>query len=95
MLNITVTPDAAARLKALLEDEGGDMCVRVRETHVGTPCKRRIVLRLSIDEREDDDVESMADGLPFAVPEDLIEQYGEDFSVSLDEQQMPIVTAAN
>lgn len=93
MLNITVSADAVARLKNLLENEDGDACVRIRETQVGTPCKRQIVLRLSIDEREDDDVGGQAAGLPFAASPDLLEQYGERFSVSLDENQMPVVAA--
>lgn len=95
MLNITMTDEAAARLKSLMEQESDDMCIRVRETQVGTPCKRKIVLRLSIDEREDDDVEAQVDGLPFAVPEEMIDQYGESFSISLGEDDVPVVAAGN
>ncbi len=36
-MNITITEDAAARLKALLEDEGEDAVVRIREVKVGPP----------------------------------------------------------
>jgi hypothetical protein len=52
------------------------------------------VLRLSIDEREDEDVEGEAASLPFVIGGDLAEQYGRDFSVAMDEHRMPAVTAA-
>lgn len=52
------------------------------------------MLRLSIDEREDDDVEGEANSLPFVISEDLADQYGLDFSVDLDEEKMPVVVAA-
>lgn len=95
MFSIKMSDDANARLKTLLEEEGGDMCIRLRETQEGTPCKRRIVLRLSIDEREDEDVESQAAGLPFVTTQDILDQYGENFEVSMDENGMPIVKAAS
>lgn len=95
MLNMTMTAEAAARLKALLDNEGDDMCIRLRETQVGTPCKRQIVLRLSIDEREEDDLECEINGLPFVTVQDLVDQYGENFTVTLDENQMPVVAAAH
>jgi Fe-S cluster assembly iron-binding protein IscA len=34
-MNIAVTNDAAERLRALLEEEGGDAVVRIRETKIG------------------------------------------------------------
>jgi hypothetical protein len=49
------------------------------------------VLRLSIDEREDGDREGEAQTLPFVINGDLADQYGEKFSVFLDEQRMPAV----
>lgn len=35
MLNITLTSEAAARLREIIEEEGEDACIRVRETKVG------------------------------------------------------------
>jgi Fe-S cluster assembly iron-binding protein IscA len=92
-MNITLTDDAADRLRALLENEGEDACIRIRETKIGAACKAKIVLVLSIDEREDDDVEEEVNALPFAINSDLVDQYGEEFAVSLDEKQIPVVVA--
>lgn len=36
-MNITLNSDAAARLKALLAEEGEDAVVRIREVKVGPP----------------------------------------------------------
>lgn len=36
MLNITITADAADRLRALLEQEGGEAVVRIREAKIGS-----------------------------------------------------------
>jgi len=52
------------------------------------------VLRASIDEREDDDVEAEVGSIPFVTTEEIVEQYGEDFTISLDESGMPVVDAA-
>ncbi|GHT87221.1 hypothetical protein FACS1894116_01090 [Betaproteobacteria bacterium] len=92
-MNITLTDDAATRLRTLLENEGEDACIRIRETKIGAACKARIVLVLSIDEREDEDVEEEAGALPFVINSDLVDQYGEAFSVSLDGMKVPVVVA--
>ena len=52
------------------------------------------MLRLSIDEREDDDRGVEVRALPFVISEDLAEQYGGNFSVALDEHSIPVVEAA-
>lgn len=52
-----------------------------------------IVLRASIDEREDGDVETEMDAVPFAISEEIADQYGSNYAISLDEQGMPVVTA--
>ncbi|MDR2574314.1 MAG: ErpA-related iron-sulfur cluster insertion protein [Desulfovibrio sp.] len=93
-MNIAITSDAAEKLETLLKEEGKQAVVRIRETKVGSACKSKIVLRLSIDEREDEDREGEANSLPFVISEELAEQYGENFSVSLDENKMPVVEAA-
>jgi Fe-S cluster assembly iron-binding protein IscA len=36
-MNIAITDEAVKRLNALLEDEGEDAVVRIRETQVGPP----------------------------------------------------------
>ena len=68
MLQVTIVPEVAAKLKELLtEDE--DAVFRIRETKVGGGCKSRIELRISPDEREDPDEEQeiRVDGLPIVV----------------------------
>lgn len=52
------------------------------------------MLRVSIDEREDADVEATFADMPFVIQEDLLEQYGDVFFVALDEHQMFTVEAA-
>ena len=92
-MNITLTDEAAERLRALLENEDEDACIRIRETKIGAACKAKIVLVLSVDEREDEDVEKEVNTLPFVINSDLVDQYGAEFSVSLDEKQTPVVVA--
>lgn len=94
-MNIAITEDAAARLCELVAEEGGDAVVRIRETKVGSACKAKFVLKLSIDERDDDDAEAQVASLPFVANQDLLEQYGEDFTVRLDENGMPDVAAGS
>jgi hypothetical protein len=53
------------------------------------------VLRLSIDEQDDEDVEGYADSLPFIVNRGLVDQYGTEFSVAMDTNATYLVTAKN
>ena len=50
---------------------------------------------LSIDEREDDDLEGEAESMPFVINEELADQYGTSFSICLCENGQPTVTAQN
>jgi Fe-S cluster assembly iron-binding protein IscA len=93
-MHINLSDEAASKLRALLDEEGGASCVRVRESKIGSACKSRIVLRLSIDERSDDDLEVPAQSVPFVIDRDLADQYGENFIVALDEHQAFTVTPA-
>lgn len=52
-----------------------------------------MVLMLSIDEREDGDVEGESSSMPFVINEDLADQYGVNFSIALDENALPKVSA--
>ena len=85
MLEIILTSDAAARLYSILKEQDDNVCVRVREFKVGTANKPlKIVLSLSIDERDTEDIEGEAATLPFVMNRELAEQYGTRFAVSLD-----------
>lgn len=50
---------------------------------------------LSIDEREDDDLEGEISAMPFVINEELADQYGVNFSISLDDSGLPHVDALN
>ncbi|MDR2669572.1 MAG: ErpA-related iron-sulfur cluster insertion protein [Desulfovibrio sp.] len=93
-MHITISDEAASKLRTLLGEEGDAACVRVRESKIGAACKSRIVLRLSIDERSDDDLEAPAQSVPFVIDRDLADQYGENFVVALDEHQAFTVVPA-
>lgn len=97
MLQITMPPEIAAKFRTLLDDEGEDAVVRIRETKVGGGCKSRIVLKVSIDEREDpdDEVEVMVEGVPVVASNDVIESYGEVYDFFVDDHDMPAVRCPN
>ena len=96
MLEITLSCDATTRLYSIMKEEDDNACVRVREFKVGTannPLK--IVLSLSIDERDDEDLEGEAETLPFIMHRELVEQYGSHLYVSLDAHRTFVVIPAS
>lgn len=94
-MNIAMDAAIIDKLRRLLANEDDDAVVRVRETKIGSACKARTVLRLSIDTREDDDVEAEIQSMPFVMNEDLVDQYGENLQVTfLEEDQAFDVKAA-
>lgn len=86
-MNFTMNCEIVEKLRKLLASEDDDAVVRVREAKIGTPCKARTVLRLSIDTREDGDVDAVVENMPFVMNEDLVEQYGTSFVVTLEDDQ--------
>lgn len=97
MLKISVTPEISDKFKALLKEEDSeDAIFRIRESKVGGGCKSRIELRISLDEREDPDEEQeiQVDGIPFVVSNDVIDSYGLEYSIFVDDHDMPGVRAA-
>lgn len=97
MLQVTMPTEIAAKFKELLKEEGEDAVVRIRETKVGGGCKSRIVLKVSIDEREDPDeeVEVMVEGVPVVANNDVVESYGEVYEFFVDDHDMPAVRCPN
>ncbi len=96
MLNITLSPEAVARFKELLaEEDNEDAVFRIREVKVGMACKSHMELRMGIDEREDEDEEQevTVEGMPFVINNDVIDIYGTDYDVVLDENGLPKITA--
>ena len=87
-MNITMGNEIMEKLRTLLAAENNDAAVvRVREARVGGGCESKLVLRLSIDERESEDIEAEINSIPFVINEELAEQYGTTFVVTLDELQ--------
>lgn len=94
-MKVTLEGGIADLLRGLLEEEEGDAVIRLREAKIGNACKSVIVLRASVDEREDGDVETVVDSLPIVMSEDFADQYGQDYAISLDEHGMAVVKQVN
>ncbi len=96
MLEITLSPESSEKFKNLLaEEDSDDAVLRIREVKVGMACKSHMELRMSVDEREDPDEEQEVEvnGMPFVVNNDVVDTYGSRFSIALDENTLPKVTA--
>ena len=93
-MNVKMNDGVADKFRFLLKEEGGDAVVRIRETKIGPPCKAKLIFVASIDEREDGDVAGEIDAIPFVINEELVEQYGEDFVISLGENGIPVIEVA-
>ena len=94
MLELVLTPAVVEKLQTLLKNEHNeDTVLRIKETKVGAGCKSHIELRLGIDEREDSEEEQelTLENIPFVVGNDVIDSYGEKFSISLNEDQFPVI----
>ena len=94
MLEITLSQEAIAKFKALLtEEDNEDAVYRIREAKVGCACKSHMELRMGIDEREEEEQEANVEGIPFIISNDVIDLYGSRYSIDLDENKLPQITA--
>ena len=94
MLEITLSQEAIAKFKALLtEEDNEDAVYRIREAKVGCACKSHMELRMGIDEREEEEQETNVEGIPFFISNDVIDIYGSRYSIDLDENKLPQITA--
>lgn len=50
-------------------------------------------LRMGIDEREEEEQEANVEGIPFIISNDVIDIYGSRYSIDLDENKLPQITA--
>ena len=93
MLSIRLTAEAANDLQTILAGEEDGACVRLREFRLGSCWTKnlQIVLRLSIDGREDEDLVGRTGPLTFVMSRELAALYGRSFSVYLDENRVPSV----
>ena len=87
VMNVSITGEVASRLRHILVEEHYDAVIRIRERRVADSATGRTILWLSVDERAEDDLEDEVEYLPFVIARDLVEQYGNAFSVSLDERR--------
>lgn len=93
-MQITLKDGVAKKFRDLLDLEGEDAVIRIREVKVGAACKAKIMLRASIDERNDEDVEVETDSIPIVLDEELVDQYGTAYTISLcPESGIPVVEA--
>ena len=93
MLEITLSQEAIAKFKALLtEEDNEDAVYRIREAKVGCACKSHMELRMGI-EREEEEQEANVEGIPFIISNDVIDIYGSRYSIDLDENKLPQITA--
>lgn len=98
MLKIVMPPEIGVKFKELIkEEDNDDAVIRIRETKVGGGCKSRIVLKVSIDEREDPDEEQeiVVDGIPIVINNEVIDGYGEEYEFYVDDHNMPAVRSAS
>ena len=94
MLEITLSREAIAKFKALLtEEDNEDAVYRIREAKVGCACKSHMELRMGIDEREEEEQEANVEGIPFIISNDVIDIYGSRYSIDIDENKLPQITA--
>ena len=94
MLEITLSQEAIAKFKALLtEEDNEDAVYRIREAKVGCACKSHMELRMGIDEREEEEQEANVEGRPVITSNDVIDIYGSRYSIDLDENKLPQITA--
>ena len=93
MITIAISDDAATKLRSLLDEEDVGAYVRIREYTTGSPCCLKKFLGLTIDEKNDEDVEGKAQDMAFVLEEDLVDQFGEKYSISLCDQKSFVVNA--
>lgn len=90
-MKVILENGVADLFRRLLEEEGDGAVIRLREAKIGNACKSVIVLRAGVDEREDDDLETVADSIPIVMNEDIAEQYGYEHVIYFDESGVTAV----
>ena len=94
MFKVTVDETMLAKLREMIEDEGDDACVRVREYKLGGGCRTRIILGLAIEEMDEDEDEKVEiEGVPFIADADFLLRYGREFKAAFNEEGMMVVEA--
>ncbi len=97
MFSVNATDDIFEKFKEMLEDEGEDGGIRLREFKVGQACKSKLVPGLSVDDEFDDveDIRVEIHGIPFFAEKYFVERYGDSYDVIIDPQKGPVLTPTN
>lgn len=94
MFTLTIPEEMIEKLRVMIEEEGDDMCARIREYKHGKACSAKIILGFAIDEfDEDEDEKQEISGLPFIIEEDLIVKYGREFKAEFNDKKEVVLTA--
>ncbi|MEF2145097.1 MAG: ErpA-related iron-sulfur cluster insertion protein [Desulfovibrionaceae bacterium] len=95
MFSVELSEDAVALLKLTVQKEGEGFGMRIFQYQTGTPCCRKTLLGVTPDKKDGlhDDVESMQSGIQFIAEQEVLDQYGDKFSITLNEHNMPDVVA--
>lgn len=89
MFNVTIQEGLTDKLQEMIEDEGDDYCVRLREFKIGSGWHSKIVLGLSIDEfNEDDDTKISINGIEIIAENEFIDKYGKDYTIAINENNV-------
>jgi Fe-S cluster assembly iron-binding protein IscA len=88
MFSLSITESARNKLAELLKENGPQSVVRFREYQTGTPCARKIVAGLTIDdEKGEDDLSQVVEGLTFVAEPDFVDIHGSRFAIALDDDE--------
>lgn len=92
MFTVTVNEEMLAKLRSMLEDEDEGTCVRLREYTLGGGCRSRIILGLALEEKDEDDDESVdVEDVTFIADSDFLLRYGRKFALTFnDEKQVEV-----
>ena len=81
MFTVTIGDEMLEKLRAMLEDEDEDTCVRLREYK-------------GMDEMdEDEDEKILIDDVPFIADNDFLTKYGKAYELSFNEDKQVVLTA--
>jgi len=95
MFYVSMTDDVQKILKNIVENEGNGYGLRIFQYQTGTPCCRKTLLGVTPDKKDffGNDAEQVHCGIYFYIDQDVIDQYGEKYSIKMNEHNMPDVTA--
>ena len=95
MFTVTIGEEMLEKLRAMLEDEDEETCIRLREYKVGGGLHCKIVLGLGMEEMyEDEDEKVVVEDVPFIADKDFLTKYGKAYELSFNEDRQVVLTAS-